>query len=194
MKFFKAHSSDILRLFVTQLGMTVFGLVLTFAAAMKDPTLKSAFPLLLSIFAACFYLYLIYTMTWDIGLKDKVRIEAGRQKQNDLHGAALMLWAQIPNLVVALLLWISAIGHLAGGPFMLGMGDLFYGVALPVAWFGQAMYLGIIMQFFSKTAYLLNAVIFTVSTLPALFTATMGYFLGVRDIRFLTSPQKPPKN
>lgn len=190
MKLFKSHSYEITKLFVNQIGMTIFGLVLTFSTAMLNPTLKSTFTLVVSIFSVCFYLYLVYVVGWDYGLKDKVRIESGRLTEDRWLGLKLMAIAQIPNAVTALLMWLGAILRAIGGDFCGSVGGILYAIGLPVAEFGQAMYLGIVMRFFNKEACFLMAGVYTLTMIPPLLATFLGYWLGVRDIRFLTSPEK----
>ena len=191
MKLLKSHSYEITKLFINQIGMTIFGLVLTFSTAMLDSTLKSAFTLWVSIFSLCFYLYLVYVVAWDYGAKDKIRVESGRIPEDRFLGLKLMAFAQVPNAVMAILLWLGAILRAIGGGFCTSIGTVLYGIGLPVAEFGQAMYLGIVMRFFDKEACFLNAVIYTLTMLPPLLASFAGYWLGLRDIRFLTSPEKP---
>ena len=93
MKFFKQFSYDITKLFIYQVGMTVFGLILTFATIMSRNGSRNTFTLIAGIFSACFYLYLVYAAVWDIGARDKIRIEAGRKKQDFFHCLAFVLFS-----------------------------------------------------------------------------------------------------
>ena len=100
MQFFKKYSYEITKLFIYQIGMTVFGLILALASIMSKQGAKNSFTLILGIFSTCFYLYLVYVVVWDMGAKDKIRIDAGRQKCDTFLGLKLMSWAQIPNFLI----------------------------------------------------------------------------------------------
>ena len=192
MKFYKDNSADITKLFINQIGITIFGLLITMASVMSSSSTKGTFPLFCGIFSLGFYLYLVYVAVWDMGGRDKIRVEAGRLPFDKLKGAKLMLLAQVPNMVVGILLWIGAI-FIAIGHAMADVGRVFYGVAQPIAKFTQAMYLGIVMQLPVEEAPLLTALVYTLTILPPLLVCGIGYYFGIKDIRFLTSPYQPKK-
>ena len=187
MKFFKQNSYDITKLFIYQIGMTVFGLILGLATIMSRDGVKNPLTLVAGIFSACFYLYLVYAVVWDMGARDKIRVEAGRKERDALLGLKLMLIAQIPNMLVLSCMWLGACIYLGNE----GLGNMLFGIGQPIAIFTQGMYLGIIMQFFTKGAMFLNATLYTVAILPALLVSALGYYFGLKDIRFLTSPYVP---
>ena len=192
MKFYKENSSDIFKLFINQIGITIFGLLITMASVMSSGTTKGSFPLLCGIFSLGFYLYLVYVSVWDMGGRDKIRVDAGRLSFDKLKGAKMMHLAQVPNMVMALLLWLGAI-LISIGNGAANVGNIFYGVAQPLAKFTQAMYLGIVMQMPIENAPYLNALVYTLTTLPPVLVCGVGYYFGVKDIRFLTSPYQPKK-
>lgn len=189
MKFFKQHSYDVTKLLIYQVGIAIFGLILTFATARMDPSLKSPLTLIVSIFSVLFYLFLVYTVMWEIGSQDRIRVDAGRMDRDPLKGLKLSLLAQVPAFLLAFFLWLGAIGLTVGGGFAKATGFL-YGISLPLMEFLDAMYLGIIMRVFAAETYLINALLFTVVSIPAIAVCTAGYLLGYADIRFLASPPK----
>ncbi|MBO5788323.1 MAG: hypothetical protein J6R42_00090 [Clostridia bacterium] len=191
MQFFKRNSYEITKLFIYQIGMTMLGLILTFATSMYQQDQTSTLTLLSGIFVALFYLYLIYVAMWDIGARDKIRIDAGRQVNDPTLGLKLMLYAQVPNFFFALMIWLGAICLKIGGSFGGSLGGLLYGIGQPIALFTQGMYFGIICQFFQKEALFIVALTFTLTPIPALLASYIGYLFGLRDVRFLTSPYKP---
>ena len=184
MKFIKKHSYEITRLIIYQAGMSVFGLILTFASIMSRKASQNPLTLVAGIFASCFYLYLIYAVTWDMGAKDKIRIDAGRQEKDNFLGLKLIAAAQIPNGIVVLVMWLGTIICLGNN----GLGNMLFGIGHPIAIFTQGMYLGIITQFLPNESMAFNSAIYSIAIIPSLFASSFGYFFGIKDIRFLTSP------
>ena len=164
------------------------------ACAMMQDKYGDILGICVSVFSILFYLYLVYVVVWDIGAKDKIRIDAGRLVYDPLHGLKLMLFAQIPSLFFAALLWIGAAFMAIGGGFFGSLGSVFYGIGFPLAWVLDAMYLGLLELVFNRELPLLCALLFTLPSLPSLGVCAMGYIFGVKDIRFLTGPQKPKNN
>ena len=102
MKFFKENSYDILRLYINQIGITIFSLLLYFSvASIEDKTLGLRLKIAISVFAILFYFALLYTAAWDWGAKDKIRIDAGRLECKKYKGALMSLIANIPNFILA---------------------------------------------------------------------------------------------
>ena len=103
MKFLKENSYDVVKLFVNQIGATIFGLALYLCAGMASGELVRRLMYIFSIFATLFYCALLYTAAWDMGARDKVRIDSGKLKKTTAKGAVLSLIANIPNLILATL-------------------------------------------------------------------------------------------
>ena len=79
MKIFKENSYDIVRLYINQLGIMIFSMLLyTAVGSFENESLSTSLSVFVSIFSTCFYLALIYYMMWEIGAKDKIRIDGGR--------------------------------------------------------------------------------------------------------------------
>ena len=100
--FFKENSYNVIKLFLNQIGITVFGTMLALATS-GNPSLL----LFSSIFATLFLLVLDYNVCWEIGAKDKIRIDGGRLKPMNGKGALLSLLANVPNLILSLLMGIG---------------------------------------------------------------------------------------
>ena len=105
MNFLKENSYLIFKMLVNQIGMTMFGLVLSMATHENNTLL-----LITSIFAVLFYMVLLYTMTWDAGYAEKIRIENNRLKFVPLKGLYMSLVANIPNIVLGILAVIGYYG------------------------------------------------------------------------------------
>ncbi|HHX54563.1 MAG TPA: hypothetical protein GX704_06610 [Clostridiales bacterium] len=102
LKFLKENSYGIFKMFLIQIGMTVFGLMLAMATVSSKSLLLAG-----GIFAILFYMYLLYSMVWEAGAKDKIRIEHRNAEPQPWKGFAMSLVANIPNILLAVLIVIS---------------------------------------------------------------------------------------
>lgn len=104
MKIFKENSYDIVRLYVNQLGIMIFSMLLyTAVGSFENEALSSALSIFVSIFSVGFYLVLIYYAVWEIGAKDKIRIDGGRMEPSSNKGLIMGIFANIPNFVLGVL-------------------------------------------------------------------------------------------
>ena len=185
-RFIKEHSYEIVKLFLTQIGIAVFGLVLAFATSSN----KTLF-LMSSIFAAFFYWCLLYSEAWELGSKDMPRVSNGRMKYTPFKG---VLYAVCSNSVNYLFIIIMLIALLLGSTIEL------FGNVYVIVFFIQrtisAMFMGI-NQYISPVRviegveYLVNDSVFQplfylVSTLPSLLAVGLGYYMGLNDRKLFT--------
>lgn len=187
MRFIKDNSYDIVKLFVNQMGITIFSLVLyTAVGAIEDEVLFGKISVLVSIFATIFYLALIYTATWDYGARDKIRIDGGKLEAVKGKGALFALIANIPNFVIAALAVITMLVYLGSGS------DVAYSafaVANLILRFINAMFLGALQGIFSflkdnTDAYFLwQSVGYFVAPFITVLVAHFGYEMGIRELR-----------
>lgn len=194
MKFLKENSYDIVRLFINQIGIAIFSLVLYFAAAQaQEAGVSLILSLVISIFATGFYMVLLYTATWDLGAKDRIRIDAGRMTEVRHKGLLLSLAANLPNF---LLIFLSLLGK---GAYMLGFGDGFdmlFSFSNLILRFGAASYLGILRGVFSSLTnapdlyLLLQTCGFLVLIVLPCLASEMGYRFGSKNIRIFSPAQK----
>ena len=104
MKIFKENSYDIVRLYINQLGIMIFSMLLyTAVGSFENESLSTSLSVFVSIFSTCFYLALIYYMMWEIGAKDKIRIDGGRMVPCKLKGLLMGTFANLPNFVLGAL-------------------------------------------------------------------------------------------
>ena len=92
-------------MFVNQIAIGIFGAMLSMATTLAD---NKTLTLTVSVLAVLFYLFLIYTMTWEVGSKDGISVEAGRKPKRIHLGLAMSLVANIPNFIIAILYAICA--------------------------------------------------------------------------------------
>ena len=85
-QFFSMHSYNMVKMFLNQFAIAIFGLVLALAAGQAE---NAVLRNVTSLFSILFYLFLLYVMTWELGFKDKVSVETGRKKRNPFTGAIL---------------------------------------------------------------------------------------------------------
>ena len=189
-KFFHDYSYNIVKMFVNQFAISIFGVSLTLATTQAhiESSGFDTFTLIVSIFAVVFYLFLIYTLAWEIGAKDKISVDVGKKPYRPHLGILLSLVANIPNILAALL---YALATLIGSESMMFIVRLF-------ATLIQGMYFGIITAIslpIGETYVQLNSLwpTFFLMVIPAMLTSWLAYFLGHRNFRifaFLTSKSK----
>ena len=190
MKFFKENSYDIVRLLINQLGITIFSLVLyTAAGFIEDEALNLKVRIILSVFATVFYFALLYTVCWDYGAKDKIRIDSGRYSATKFKGLIMSLISAVPTLLLSLICVLSMLIYITGGA------EAFYtvfGIANLLLRFISSMYLGILQGVFSGLAYDMNlkflweSVGYLVMPFIAALVCHLGYFLGRREKKILS--------
>lgn len=189
--FFKDGYDTILRLIVTQLGMTMFGIMITLIThVLPGASEKDKDPMLLvaSGGAILFYLALIYMHIWEKGAKDRIKVDGGRMEKNPLKGLWFSLIANSVNLICGIVMFIpyhfcSSVGTEGSIAFQL------FGSANDIARMLQGMYVGMI-NYFSPEAASTDPIAFILITLPAIAVTTGGYILGFSNFKLFGNKQK----
>ena len=180
MKFFREHSSRIMRLFANQIGITFFALVLTMAViSMKNDSLK----IVVSALSIVFYLFLIYTAMWEAGAADIIGIENGRKPKIPFYAVKVALWASVPNLILGVLLSITCV-------FFDGFGfdwaGLCFGVLHIIAGLFEAMYVGLFSYLIEgmadTTQHVVVSLLYLASSLPLIAVSAGAYALGLKNV------------
>jgi hypothetical protein len=156
-----------------------------------DPSLSLKLQIGVSIFATLFFFALLYTMGWDWGANDIIRIDAGRQKRTPLKGALLGFFANIINFVLAGVCIISMILIINGNEGAASVNQIFNLIMR----FTNAMYLGSIKGIFSGVAdvnlsYLYQSVGYFVAPIFAIGVTQLGYFLGTKNFKIFGNHKK----
>lgn len=200
MRIFKENSYDIVRLYINQIGITIFSMFLyTAVAQVEDNELFLTLRILVSVFSTLFYLVLVYNVMWEIGAKDKIRIESGKALPQPIKGAVMALYANVPNFILALICVILM------SAFMLSGAEWCYSVFIVVfaiLRFHSSMYMGIIQGITPATAggdanmvdlgdCLVESALFLVIPLISVALTHLSYYLGTKEIRIFGG--KPPK-
>lgn len=191
MKFWKENSYEIVRLFVIQIGITIFSFIVSAAAlALSEqnfPHLKPYVYLGVGIFATAFQLFIVYTAMWEVGSKKRESIERGRFTASPVHGLKIALWSNTVNFA---LLFITAVGLLryaVENSFVIGM----HGISRAIYIFLNSMHTGI-LRFFapSENSYLLVLIVSLLLLVPQIVVSTVAYTFGTKGLR--VTKAKPP--
>ena len=188
MKILKENSYDIVRLYVNQLGIMIFSMLLyTAVGSFENAELSNALSIFVSVFSTCFYLVLIYYAVWELGAKDKIRIDGGRLEQNNGKGLVMCLFANVPNFLLGILTVILL------ALFMLTGNDGIYAAFLifnTVMRFHASMFLGFITAIvptglsagaIDYVEFLIEAILFTVLPIVSVAVTHLAYQLGLRE-------------
>ena len=122
--FLKSHSYLIFRCIAIQLGMTMFGLVLSMATVNNE-----ALQLVVGIFSVLFYLYLLIDASFSVGLKEQPKVAAGRAKAEPYTGLLVSLCANALNIALAIAIYI---GSLVVGGVVLAIPGFLFAIAAGV--------------------------------------------------------------
>lgn len=197
MRILKNNFYDILRLYINQIGITIFSLVLYTAINMvDDEKLNIGIKVAISVFACLFYFVLLYTASWDYGGKDKIRIDAGRLEENKFKGIVMALWANVPNFFLA---GICAISYLLNMSFEIGFFEVLSNLFNLFVRFTMAMYLGVLQGIFNflknDTAlyYFWQSVGYVIMPLFAVLATHVGYIFGLRNKKIFRSAKADEK-
>ena len=190
--FFSKHSYDIIKMFVNQIAISIFGAMLFTATAVAEINgAGSALTIVVSCGAILFYLFLLYTMTWDLGAKDRISVDVGKKQYRPHTGLVLALIANIPNYIIAIAYTIAA-------PFSAEPGswaETTVSVVQVVSFFIQGMYRGLIYSIsIGQTAIHKFWWIYFIIIIPALVTSWLGYFLGHKNFRLFNFISEKLKN
>ena len=169
-EFIKKHSYDMMKMFLNQFAIAIFGLVLALATGMAE---NDTLQIVSSVGAILFYMFLLYAMTFEIGSKDKTAVEYGRIKPQPLTGLFISLGANAVNFLLALFI---ALGSISSSAFLSNVGGAAAGAALLL----EGMYTGLLAVNIGGVP--LNSMIwpFFAIILPALATSAAGYYFGMR--------------
>ena len=188
MKIFKENSYDIVRLYVNQLGIMIFSMLLyTAVGSFENESLSSSLSVFVSLFSTCFYLVLVYYAMWELGAKDKIRIDGGRMTPCKNKGLVMGLFANVPNLALGLLSVILMSAFLLGGGDGVYAGFLVFNTIMR---FHASMLLGVITALVPSglsegsidyVEFLIEAILFTVLPLISVAVTHLAYTLGSRE-------------
>lgn len=188
LKFLKNNSYLIVRIILNQIGMTMFGLMTSMAAAAVDNSLSGGGEVRrtcmtwVSVFAILFYMYINYMAMKEEGQKDKIRLDAGRAEYTPLRGLGIGFASSFLNIVLGVVIVIlSVVVNIApdtidavGG--ILGGSKLLESVIL-------AMYWGLMLGVSGvATIAELPSFWFVIIPLPTVIVTAVAYYFGLTGV------------
>ena len=186
MKFLKENSYDIVKFFIYQIGIAVFSLSLAIplSAATNDEGQGKIVQFGVSALAIIFYCILVYTVSWEHGAIDRIRIDGGKASLDIFKCAKIALIANLPNFILASFAVLSSLLYSEGSAWASVLG-----IMLAILGLIESMYLGTV-QFAisgitnpSTSYYLLNSIGFLVLPFIMVFASHLGYVFGDKGIR-----------
>lgn len=188
MKIFKENSYDIVKLYVNQLGIMIFSMLLyTSVGSFENESLSTKLSVFVSVFSTCFYLVLVYYAMWEIGAKDKIRIDGGRMEPCKNKGLVMGLFANVPNFVLGVFSVLFLVIFLISGNDGIYAAFLVFNTIMR---FHDSMLLGVITALVpgatstgavDYTEFLIEAILFTVLPLISAAVTQLAYTLGTRE-------------
>ena len=193
MRFLKENSYSIVKLYINQLGISIFSLLLYSAVAtLKNEELSLNLTIGISVFAILFYFALIYTAAWDIGAADIIKIEAGRIKSQKSKGALMSFFANIVNFVLAAICVIAMLLYINGIDGAIGFSQ----VANLILRLTYAMHIGILQGIFKSFASdanmynLLQSCGYLALPILTIIVTHIGYIFGMKNLKIFASSKK----
>ena len=103
--FWADNGKTIGKTLLNQFGSAFLGIMLFMASTALSQVVW--LPFVATIIATGFYVYLIYNVMWDKGGQDRIKVDGGRDEKNLLKGLWISLIANIPNIILAILITVS---------------------------------------------------------------------------------------
>ena len=183
-EFMQKHSYSAVRLFVNQIAISIFGLVLAIACGkVENETLK----VVASVGAILFYLFLLYAAMWEVGSKDKIGVETGRLSSLPLTGLYIALIANSLNILLAIIITVASFAPEGGTLHAVGA------ISSVIALFIEGMYTGLLsvdLNGIPLNDYWLS---YFIIIIPALAVSALAYWCGVKGYHFskILIPENP---
>ena len=180
-EFMQKHSYSAVRLFVNQIAISIFGLVLAIACGkVENEILKVG----ASVGAILFYLFLLYAAMWESGSKDKLSCS---KKSIPMTGLYIGLLANSLNILLAIIITISSFAPEGGAFHAVGA------ISSVIALFIEGMYTGLLsidLNGLPLNDYWLS---YFIIVIPAIAVSTVAYWFGVKEYHFskLLIPENP---
>ena len=188
--FIKENSYNMVKIFLTQIVMSFFGTMLSIATLRNQSLLLWS-----SILSIAIELCVIYTIGWDIGARDKIKIDGGRMRPFPAKGVLIALGGNVPNLILALLMGLGVLIDTAGSQVMSlvcnAIARLING-----AFLGTIKTLEDLLIVDMPTGGTMSHIWwwFIVMIIPSLIVVGFAYLLGSHARRIIPVRQKPTGN
>ena len=170
--FFHKYGYSIVKMFVNQFAISLFGSTLAMATLLAD---NDAFAALVSVGSTIFYLFLLYIMTWEIGAKDRVSVDIGKKEYKPFTGFIMSIIANVPTFALAILFVFASITS----------SDTLEAIVDIARIVIEGMYVGLLATVEISGVQLHNIWwAYLAITLPSIITCGLAYFLGHKNFRF----------
>lgn len=170
---FRDHSYDMVKMFLNQFATAIFGFSLALASEKaQNITLRNV----TSVCAILFYLFLLYTMVWELGFRDRVAVLHGKKPRQLFKGAMISLCANIPNFIFAVPILL---GNLIKTEFFGGIGAFCKSAAILL----EGMYTGLLANRVGSVPLNNYWIMYFLIPLPAILICGVAYIMGLKDIK-----------
>ena len=167
MAFFKKYSYIIIKLFLNQFAISLFGIGLAFACSYAD---NNKLLLITSIFSVVFYLFLQYAIMWEVGAKDGITATSRHTSRGLWRGFVLGVCANAVNIIASLMIFSKV---------FTGVENQVSAVGQFIAMVLQGMYQGILSQRTGAGAQLNDFWwIYFLILIPAILVSGLAYIIG----------------
>lgn len=170
-EFWERYSYVSVKMFVDQLVISIFGLVLAIACGLAENT---TLQLVCSVGAILFYLFLIYALMWETGTKDKPGVDAGRRTGWHMNGFYMSLLANSLNILLAVIITVCMFA--ADGSIISQIGALSATVSMLI----EGMYCGLLAVDVAGAPMNSYFWAYFMILIPALATSAAAYIFGVK--------------
>ena len=177
--FIKENTSNAVKLFVNQIAMTIFGLLLS-AAAFRNNTINIA----VGVLSILLYYYLLYTAAWDIGARDKIKVDGGRMKYEPHKGVYISLLANSVNIILAaVIIAFYYIGTLANLDFAKSV----FAIAFMIMRFLNGMFVSVLSLVKAEPA---NIFLQAATIIPTVAVSALAYLAGLKNFRIFGAKKR----
>lgn len=174
-EFFRKYSYSAVGLFVKQIAISIFGLVLAIACGrVENETLK----IIASVGSIIFYLFLLYAAMWETGSKDRFGINHDKFAENPLTGLYISLIANSLNILLAVL--IAVCNFATEGTVLYTVRALCSVIAL----FIEGMYTGLLSVHVGGAPLNDYWLSYFVIIIPSIVVSALAYYFGIKDYHF----------
>ncbi len=174
-EFIRRYSYAAVHLFVVQVVIGLFGLMLALAAGMAE---NVALRTVTSVFAVVFFLFLEFSAAWRVGAEDRVQIDAGRIKKDLSVPLKIWLLSSCFNFLMAILITLGMLMPDIG--FFSGLG----GVAVIINNFTEGMYTGLLALRVGGVQLNTLWYVYFLTSVPALVAIFLAYVSGLKNMNF----------
>jgi hypothetical protein len=181
--FLKDNSPIIGKLVLNQVGAAILGLSTSALATGRQPGLFA----LLSLFAVCFYLFLLYAAMWEEGGKERIKVDGGRADMKPLRGLYIALAANAVNIILALFTLIGFLFGSESGVCAWTWAGTLGSISKVIIVLFESMYIGIyqyLLRGFEASSFAYISAYFVI-IIPGLLVSAGAYVLGLNNRRLL---------